>query len=171
MKKYVWILGLSFFLVFVYGLDAHSQPKEVTEPGITTYYVTSKVLPVGEGRVYMSYEAIGTNVNDAGDGLFHNSTVRCLGGMTFEKGVFEDERGWCSFNLQDGDKVFSTYKYAGQAKPGGTGFSKGTVTLMGGTGKCAGIQGSFELTRFTPRSALEGIGQSYTKGNIKYKLP
>lgn len=171
MKKSIWILGLSLVLLFIFGLNAYPQPKEVTEPVTTTFYVTAKVLPLDEGRLYMTYEAIGATVNDRGEGLFHNATIRSLGGMTVEKGIYKDERGWGVWNLQNGDKVFFTYTWAGEIKPAGVGIGKGTVTFTGGTGKCVGIQGSVESTRYSPRSAVEGIGQSYTKGNLKYKLP
>jgi hypothetical protein len=170
MKKSI-CLGLSLVSLFIFGYNAIAQPKEMTEPATTTYYVTAKVLPLDEGRFYMAYEAIGATVNDRGEGLFHSATVRTLGGMLFEKGIYKDERGWGVWNLQNGDKVFYTYTFVGETKPGGIGTAKGIVTLNGGTGKCAGIQGSFETTRYSPRSAVEGIGQSYTKGNIKYKLP
>jgi hypothetical protein len=170
MKKSILILVLSLVLLAASGLDAQAQPKEVTEPATTTFYVTAKVLPLDEGRLYMTYEAIGVTVNDRGEGLFHNATIRSLGGMTVEKGIYKDERGWGVYNLQNGDKVFFTYTWSGEIKAG-VGIGKGTVTFAGGTGKCAGIQGSFESTRYSPRSAVEGIGQSYTKANIKYKLP
>jgi hypothetical protein len=160
MKKSIWILGLSLVLLFIFGLNAHAQPKEVTEPATTTFYVTAKVVPLDEGRLYMTYEAIGATVNDRGEGLFHNATLRALGGMIVEKGIYKDERGWGVWNLQNGDKVFFTYTWAGEVKPGGI-----------GTGKCVGIQGSFESTRYMVRTALEGVGQSYTKANVKYKLP
>jgi hypothetical protein len=171
MKKSIWMLGLSLVLLFIFGLNTHAQPKEVTEPATTTYYVTAKVLPLEEGRLYMTYEAIGVTVNDRGEGLFHNATARALGGMLIEKGIYKDERGCGVWNLQNGDKVFFTYTWAGEVKPGGIGFAKGIVTFTGGTGKCIGIQGSFEATRYMVRTALEGVGQSYTKANIKYNLP
>jgi len=64
-------------------------------------------------------------------------------------------------------------KGTGQSpQPGVMGIAKGTVTIIGGTGKCAGIQGTFEMTRYSvPKPAIEGIVQSYTKANIKYTLP
>jgi hypothetical protein len=147
--------------------------KEVSETVTTTLYVTSKILPLGEGTVYMSYEALGVNISDTTEGLFHNAMFRALGAMKIEKGIYKDDQGWGVFNLQNGDKVFFTYKMAGEAKPGGMGFAKGTVTITGGTGKAAGIHGSFELTRTMVRSPLaaEGVGQNYTKGTIKYILP
>lgn len=67
--------------------------------------------------------------------------------------------------------MFFTHKYAGELKPGGVGIAKGEATFTGGTEKCAGIQGSLEATRYVLRSAIEGCGQSYIKGTIKYKLP
>jgi len=169
MKKAIWILGLSLVVLFVWGL--YAQAEEVTESGTTYYYSPGKVVPLGEGSLFLSYEAFGLAVNDTGEGLFHNATIRLLGGLTMEKGVYKDERGAGVFILQNGDKVFFKYTMAGETKPGGTGFAKGTATLTGGTGKCAGIQGSFETTRYLVRSSVEGVGQSYCKGIIKYKLP
>ena len=119
----------------------------------------------------MTYEAIGVNMSDTGGGLFHNATIRSLGAMKIDKGIYKDERGWNVWNLQNGDKVFITYTVAGEVKPGGVGFGKGTGGITGGTGKAAGIQGSIEFTRTMVRSALEGVGQSYIKGTIKYTLP
>ncbi len=147
MKKSILILVLSLVLLLTFGINIYAQNKEVSEPATTTFYVTSKVLPLGEGIVYMSYEAIGLNVNDAGEGLFHNATWRSLGGMKFVKGSYNDERAWGVWNLQNGDKAFFTYTMAGEQKPGGMGSAKGTGTITGGTGKAAGIQGSFEMTR------------------------
>jgi hypothetical protein len=171
MRKSIFILGLSLVLLLTFGINVQAQSKEVSEPGITTFYVTSKVLPLGEGIVYMSYESFGLNVTDSGEGLFHNATFRSLGGMKFVKGIYNDERGYGVLNLQNGDKVFFTYTMAGYQKPGGLGLGKGTFTLTGGTGKVTGIQGSFDVDRTTVRTALEGVGQVYIKGAIRYTLP
>ena len=173
MKKSILVLGLSLVLLLTFGINVQAQNREVSETCTITYYVTSKILPLGEGIFYMTYDAIGTTVNDTGGGLFHNATIRNLGVNKIEKGTYRDERGWGVWNLQNGDKVFITYTLAGEVKPGGVGFGKGTVTITGGTGKAAGIQGSFELTRTMVRSPLasEGVGQAYTKGTIKYTLP
>ena len=171
MRKSILLLVLSLVLLLTFGINVYAQNKEMSEPATTTFYVTSKVLPLGEGIAYMSYEAIGLNVNDTGGGLFHNATFRSLGGMKFVKGVYNDERAWGVWNLQNGDKVFFTYTMAGEQRPGGMGFAKGTFTITGGTGKAAGIQGSYETNRTTVRTALEGVGQVYTKGSIKYILP
>jgi hypothetical protein len=169
MRKSIFILGLSLVLLLTFGINVQAQNKEVSEAGTIVWYATSKILPLGEGIVYMSYEATGLAVNDTGRGLFHNATARALGGMKIEKGIYKDDRGWGVFNLQNGDKVFFTYTLAGEAKPGGVG--SGTVTLAGGSGKAAGIKGSFEVTRTVLRSAVEGVGQNYSKAKIRYTLP
>ena len=143
----------------------------MSDTSTTTLYVTSKVLPLGEGSVFVTYEGIGLVISDTGGGLFHNATVRSLGSMKIEKGVIRDERGWVVFNLQTGDKVFFTYTMTGEVKQGGVGFGKGTGTITGGTGKAAGIQGSFEMTRTVVRSSVEGVGQNYIKSKMKYTLP
>ena len=171
MKKSIGILGLILVLLLAFGVNVQAQSKEVSATGTTTWYVISKILPIGEGIFYMTYEGIGTNISDTGQGLFHNGTVRTLGAMKIEKGIYKDERGWGVYNLQNGDKVFITYTFAGEMKPSGVGFARGTTTMTGGTGKAAGIQGSAELTRTSVRSGIDGVGLSYTKQKIKYTLP
>jgi hypothetical protein len=168
MKKFIFIFGLSLVLLVVFGSGPLAQtPKEGTESTTTSYYVTSKTIPLGEGRIHMTYEAFGVTISDTGEGLFHGATVRALGGMTIEKGVYNDDKAYGVFNLPNGDKVFFTTAAAG--KLGDTG--KGIATFIGGTGKCAGIQGSYEFTRNSLRPAMEGVGQSYIKSKIQYKLP
>lgn len=171
MKACMWIIALSFIVLIPFATDALAQPKEATEAVTTTWYVTSKVLPLQEGRYGISYDATGLTVSDTGAGLFHGATVRSLGAFMVEKGIYNDERGWGVYNLQNGDKVFFAYTFAGELKPGGVGEAKGMITLTGGTGRCASIQGSFPMTRYTVRSAIELVGQSYTKAMIKYTLP
>ena len=171
MKKYIKILGLTLVLLLALGLSVHAQSKEVTESVTTTYYATGKVVPLGADSAVMTYDAIGLTLSDAGRGLFHQGTVRILGSMTIEKGKFNDERGGGVWNLMNGDKVFVTVKAAGEvAKPEMVGITKGTVTIIGGTGKCSGIKGSFEFTRYA-LPPKEGVVQSYVKANIKYMLP
>ncbi|MGD1152148.1 MAG: hypothetical protein ABR911_04650 [Syntrophales bacterium] len=171
MKKSILLLVLSLVLLLTFGINVYAQSKEESGTSTTTLYATSKVLPLGEGSVFIIYEGIGLVISDTGRGLFHNATVRSLGSMKIEKGVYRDERGWAVFNLQTGDKVFFTYTMTGEVKPGGVGFGKGTGTITGGTGKVAGIQGSFEMTRTVVRSTVEGVGQNYIKSTTKYTLP
>ena len=167
------MLALSLVLLITFTIDVHAQPKEVTESVTTTYYATPRLIPLGPDRGFMTYDAIGLTVCDAGQGLFHQATIRILGSAIGQTGKASDESGNGVWNLLNGDKVFVTVKAAGEsAKPGEVGITKGTVTIIGGTGKCSGIQGTFEFTRYhVPKAAIEGIIQSYVKANIKYTLP
>ena len=171
MRKSILLLVLSLVLLLTFGINVYAQNKEVTESGITTYYTTSKVLPLGDGIVHFAYEAIGANVSDTGEGLFHNATARALGTITLEKTLYTDEVGKGVFYLENGDKVFFTYHYAGEIKPKGVTMGKGGGTFTGGTGKCAGITGGYESTRYTLHPAVEGTGQSYNKMKFRYTLP
>jgi hypothetical protein len=167
MKKSILIIGLSLVLLFAFGLDAQAQTsKEISEPVTSTWYSTSKVLPLGENRSFITWEAFGVLIADAGKGLFHESTIRCFGSELMEKDVSKVE-GYGYYVLKNGDKVFITFTM--ERKTGVP--TKGKTTIIGGTGKCAGIQGSWDLIGYPLRPAAEGIGQSYNKLTIKYSLP
>lgn len=171
MKRFVWLAILSVVLLMSFGMYVQAQPKEVTEAVTGTLYLTSKALPLEQGRARVNWDAIAIILSDTGSGLFHQATGHVLGGFTLEKGRYNDEQGWGVYNLQNGDKVFFTLTGTSEMKAEGGGESKGIVTFTGGTGKCAGIKGGATLTRYSLRPAVEGIGQSYYKGTIKYTLP
>ena len=84
-----------------------------------------------------------------------------------EKGLSKNYVLYASYLLKNGDKVFINYAF--EVKPGAP--VKGKATIIGGTGKCAGIQGNWEYSAFPLRPAMEGISQGYNRHNIKYTLP
>jgi hypothetical protein len=159
------ILGLIMISVFGLG-NVVSGQNEVTESVTTGYYGTFKLLPLGADRALSIWESFGTIVADAGEGLFHNTTIRCVGKTFREKGDFEME-GNCSYTMKDGEKVFLSFKYGG--KVGAP--TKGTAKMIGGTGKYSGIEGRVELVSYPLRPSAEGITQSYNKAKIIYRLP
>lgn len=83
------------------------------------------------------------------------------------KGEYNNNSGFCVGTRPDGDQIFWTYKTAGKLGVG----AKGTVTLVGGTGKMTGIQGNSEYTEFPMRPAAEGTLQGYIRSKGQYKLP
>jgi hypothetical protein len=168
MKKSILVLGLSLALLVFSGSDVLAQAsKEISEPVTSTWYSTSKVLPLGEDRNFITFEAFGVLISEDGKGLFHEATARSVGSLLMEKGVSKNYGGYMCYFLKNGDKVFATF--AVEVKTGVP--TKGKTTIIGGTGKCAGIQGSWEYTGYPLRPAAEGIGQSYNKLPIKYSLP
>jgi hypothetical protein len=68
----------------------------VTESVTTTHYGTSKNLPLGPTAGYMTWESFGVIVSDAGEGLFHNATIRCMGANLGGKESWEGE-GYCFY--------------------------------------------------------------------------
>ena len=171
MKRFAWILALGCLVLIAFGTQAQAQSKEVTGVVTGALYVTTKALPLEEGRVRIHYDAVGIVLSDTGSGLFHQATAHVLGGFTVEKGTYSDDRGWGVLNLQNGDKVFYTQGGTGEMKPGGGPEGKITGTITGGTGKCAGIKGRTTFSRHSVRPAVEGIGQTVMKGTITYTLP
>ena len=165
------ILSLITLAVFALGNIAHGQ-GEVTESITGSYYASSKYIPLGPDRVYATWESFGVILCDTGQGLFHNTTNRCVGAWFGEKGSWEGE-GYCTYTLKDGEKVFVTIKHGGKMAPPGTPPppAKGTAKIIGGTGKYSGIQGQAEFTQYMLRPSAEGIMQNYNKGTFRYKLP
>jgi hypothetical protein len=168
MKKSILILGLSLALLVISGSDVQAQAsEEISEPLTSTWCATSKVLPLGEDRNFITYEAFGVLISDEGKGLFHEATARTFGTYLMEKGVSKNDVSYGYYVLKNGDKVF--YTVAAERKTGAP--TKGKTTIIGGTGKCVNIQGSWEYTGNPLRPAAEGIVQNYNKLTIKYKLP
>ena len=168
MKKTVLVLILGIVLLAVFGLEAKAQvPKEGSTSFIFAYSGTLKDLPMGQGRVQMTYEIMGVGIGDTPEDLFHNASIRCLGAFLAVKGEYKDNSGFCVHTRPDGDQIFSSYKGVGKMGSG----SKGTVTLVGGTGKFVDIQGSIEYTEFLLRPVSEGTFQGYQRLKGQYKLP
>jgi hypothetical protein len=169
MKKCLWVLVLSLAVLSFSGSDVLSQEsKEISEPVTVGWNSTAKVLSLGEDRNFITFEIFGVFISDEGKGLFHEATVRATGSYLIEKGVSKDYVLYGCYFLKNGDKVFATA--TAEVKRGSPN-NKGKYTIIGGTGKCAGIQGEWEFTSYPLRPAAEGIGQGYNKMTIKYKLP
>jgi hypothetical protein len=168
MKKTVLVFILGVVLLALFGTEAKAQiPKEGTNSFTMAYSSTFKALPMGQERLQMTYEVMSVIIGDTPEDLNHNSSARCLGALHAVKGEYTDDSGFCVVTRPDGDQSFVTYKAAGNLG----GIAKGTFTVVGGTGKLAGIQGSGEFTRINVRPAAEGTLQGYSRNKGHYKLP
>jgi hypothetical protein len=168
MKKTLLVLILSIVLLVAFGTGTNAQiPKEGTFSDTWYCSGTFKALPMGQERLQMTYEVMGVIIGDTSEDLFHNASFRCLGGRHAVKGEYNDESGFCVVIRPDGDQMFLTYKATGKAGVA----AKETQTIVGGTGKLAGIQGNAEYTRGRVRPVAEGTFQGYQKGKGQYKLP
>jgi len=160
----VLVLVLSVVAAPVCGEE---MAKEGTGSGKGYYIGTLQVLPMEKERVQINYEAFGVFVNDTGQGLFHNSSQRVLGGMHIVKGAIEDS-GFIVNILPNGDKVFMTYK--GSGKMGKPTIVKGTFAYAGGTGKVSGIQGGGEFTRYSLQPPAKGKTASFSVSKSHWKI-
>jgi hypothetical protein len=167
MKKMTFALLFGLIVLVAFSSAQAQIPKEGTETGLCGYSGTFKTVAMGQERVYMTYELFGVVISDTGEGIHHNTSLRCVGSLHAIKGVYEDSNGFCVRTRPDGDQVFFTIKSSGTLGRGG----KGPYTLVGGTGKMAGIQGSGEVIDFPLRPAAEGTFQGYNRFKGQYKLP
>jgi len=168
MKKTVLVLILSIVLLTVFGTEAKAQiPKEGTTSFTCAYSGGVKILAMGQERLQMTYEFMGATIGDTPEDFTHNASFRCIGSFHAVKGEYNDSSAFCVATRPDGDQIFSIYKTAGKL---GRGY-KGTYTVVGGTGKLVGIQGSGVITGFDTQPAAEGTFQAYARQKGNYKLP
>ena len=168
MRKITIILGLViiFFIAFL-QISYAEMAKEGTSSGKGYYSGDLQMLPMGKERVQINYEVCGIGVSDNKQSIFHNSSQFVLGGMHVFKGNIEDS-GFIKTTLTTGDKVFMTYKASG--KMGKPTIVKGTFSIVGGTGKVKGIQGSGEFTRYTLQPPAKGKTASFSVRKSHWKI-
>jgi hypothetical protein len=168
MKGNIRKLVVFVIILVAFGTEAKAQiPKEATTLQTWYYSGTFKALPMGQERLQMNYEMMGVVIGDTSKNIFHNASVHWLGSFHAVKGEFEGT-GFGVAVRPDGDQVFFTYKDIGKV---GVGTTKGNWTIVGGTGKLAGIQGGGEFTCTDVRPAAEGTFQGYCPDKAHYKLP
>jgi hypothetical protein len=168
MKKMTFALPLGLIVLLAFSSAQAQIPKEFSGTGINAFSGTFKTVAMGQERVQMTYEVLGASISDTGEGVHHNTSLRCVGSIHAIKGVYEGgNNGFCVQTRPDGDQIFMTTKSSGTLGRG----SKGTYTLVGGTGKMTGIQGGGEFTEFVLRPAAEGTFQGYNRVKGQYKLP
>ncbi len=151
-------LTLALFAASVTGALAEDLPKQGTYSTTWAFSGPYTVVQVGEDDwAWMSNFSI-LYRNDAGTGIFHNMTSDCIG-----LGHGEEGNGYCAWVDAEGNKIFSAWKDLG----GG----KGATTLLGGTGKYAGLQGSeeYDFVFFPDNPDGRFHGWGHTKGS--YTLP
>jgi hypothetical protein len=143
-------------------------PKEGSYSSLTMGSATMKRVDQGKDQWQLGWEFLGVVQGDEGKGITHNASVRCVGSAHASPGVVDAYTNACAFTRPDGDQLFTVEKFV-SGKPGAA--SQGTYTIVGGTGKLAGITGGGDWTRYFVRPAMEGTAQAVTRGKITYRLP
>ena len=146
---------------------AADLPKEGTFKATYSSAGTAKATQVGKEITLGTFDENGLTV---GDGILDHVTWHCFGLLDQVSGM-EEWRGHCMMTDPAGDQiaanVASDGKYAADAKS-----FKGTGTMINGTGKYAGISGSWAFEGHSPefRTAVEGTYAQYGSVQGSYKL-
>lgn len=124
-------------------------------------------VPTADDKAAWIFTGTYSYINDAGSGLFHDTTGRCIGMGSGNKGAAHNT-GYCTYVDRDGSQIFSTFTYDRGAhdQPG-----HGTKAYIGGTGKYAGLTGNAEFTGYDMK-ALDKDTPEVFKGHVKgtYKI-
>lgn len=129
----------------------------------TGWKVSANVIEAGAKRLIGNASVSGTSFNDAGRGALHGGPANCVATFYVADGVPRN-KGFCAFGDADGDRFFTEWT-GGPAKDGiGT---EGVNTILGGTGKYAGIQG----TGTWKSKDLGPNGEHLTTQRFEYRMP
>lgn len=166
MKEFMAIIFTLLLLVATGSVVNAEMAKEGSGTGITYFTSTYKVHSQGKENIVMNYEARGVAGTNNETSPFYMSSTLCVGSVKGIKGALK-ESGLCTYTRPDGDQIYMSYEADGKM---GTPM-KGTFTLVGGTGKCAGMTGSGEFTRTSLKGPAEGIGASFSEATLNWKIP
>jgi hypothetical protein len=145
----------------VHGAD---MPKEGTDSFTNIWMETSPTSPIKVGdRTLGTYEISGVHRSDNGDAMITNMGMRCLGIYEIAGTGPEREHGGCIYADKDGDQIMATFE-----RKTATG---GIETLVGGTGKFAGISGTGEWTVLQfPVKADDKLARGIVAKKVHWKL-
>jgi len=143
-------------------------PREGTIEQTLIFHSTFQRVALDKEFTQVVYDAYGSALATNEGGFGDRSTGRCVGTQRYIKGKFDTEIGGCQFVDRSGDTYFTSYTVLGTDMPGHT-TTKGSY--VGGTGKYAGITGSYETRRQGLPSPGEGRGASLSFAKGTYRLP
>jgi hypothetical protein len=169
MKKALVVLIASVFLSASWSLVLGAEMAKEGESNIkSAMSFTFKHLPMEKERVETQIETFGVTVEAKEDCPLFSSTFYVLGESHAYKGVYE-ERGFVRYTRPDGDQIFFTYEAKGNMQ----GERKAKLTVVGGTGKCAGITGEMDGSPALKglRPPKEGVGMGVAVGKFSWKIP
>ena len=121
--------------LFALPLSAAEPPAD-GEDSVTVDFVVTSISPLGRAHrddlTAARVEFAGVSHNEAGGAMFDRLGVRCV--ATFQAGA---SRGDCLATDRDGDTIRLSYRSADDT-------GAASAEIVGGTGKFAGLGGSFE---------------------------
>jgi hypothetical protein len=145
---------------------AADLPKEGTDTHTNTWVLpSSDTIKLGD-RSYTTFELAGVSRNESGGTMFNNMVLRCLGAFELIGSEAQHSSADCTYTDKDGDQIFERVVATCPCKA-----NEGEATLVGGSGKFAGISGKEEFSAvflLTPDDKrLRGIVTHY---NVHWKI-
>ena len=138
MNKIKYILITFLTLIFL-NTAAHSDGHGIAKSGtinfvIGWYFDVDDIAPQADGWAVGGGKAVGALFNNNGSGPLHEGRALCAAvSMVTPEGA--SNKGNCYFGDQDGDRIYTSF--TGDLAKGA-----GINTIIGGSGKYAGITGS-----------------------------
>ena len=167
MSKGVWLAtSLCVSALICVSVPSSAQtvlPKDGNIAATIIFQVMVKKVAMGEEYIQYIAEAKNGVVSDKPDGFGDRLTGQCVGTLRLIKGKVDTELGTCEFLDLAGDKFYSSYAQMPDGKE--------KHTLIGGSGKYAGITGAMEGVRQIHRPRAEGDLAGSVKWTGTYKLP
>ena len=129
---------------------------------------TFDVIALGKDRFQLNYDETGAIVEAPENSPLTNATYRTIGTQHGIEGKFKGSGGLV-LTRPNGDQIFGVYEFDGVVE---TGIQTGIIEIIGGTGECAGIEGTMEmLPRPVLKTSKEGAYQGIGIGKITWKIP
>ena len=160
------VLMLAAALAFVTGTPA--QAKEGTASGTYAGFGTVKANQIGKDRLLTAFEFNFLSVSS--NPMFDHLTYHCWGSGDYTNNVGVGQ-GYCVVTDPAGDQFALTFvseKYSLEQKS-----NNGSITLLMGTGKFAGITGTgsyyYDGNMFRP--TVQGTFFNHGTLQYNYKLP
>ena len=160
-------------LIFLVGFLTFANADDLALEGSGNYKsamsYTFKYISAEKERLYMTYDITGMIVEAPPDSPLYKTSFHALGALEAIKKAYKDS-GFIIYNRPNGDKVYTTWQATGTL---GGADRKITITFVGGTGECAGIEGGGELTGISGfhRKPTENVRISMSEGKFHWKIP
>ena len=139
------IIVLSLIMIGGYGINVQAQiAKQGAPRGVVGFYGNGTTQEYAPDMVVWTGKFFGQSVTESGQGPLHDSAWDCTGEMVIRSGkIVVTADGFCAVTDQDGDKINLRWDTDDpQATPAKI---KTKGTYLSGSGKYAGIQGSYSF--------------------------
>jgi hypothetical protein len=169
MKKFsIALFLITLGLLFSASLTYAEMAKEGSGHYRSGKSGTFDVIALGKDRFQLNYDETGAIVEAPENSPLTNATYRTIGTQHGIEGKVKISGGLV-LTRPNGDQIFGVYELDGVV---GTEQLSGVIEIIGGTGECAGIEGTMEmLPRPVLKTSKEGAYQGIGIGKITWKIP